>query len=70
MFLSNTLPLYCHAVPSGLVIDCGYLMNEVSATIQSTFTKIGSKTSIYGSAKIDQEIYKHLCEDNELDPND
>jgi len=40
-------------------------MSEVSATVFGTFSKIGAKTSHVGSARIDYEIYKFLCEDNE-----
>ena len=70
VFLRNTLPIYTHAVQSGLVIDTGFLMSEVSATVFGAFSKIGAKTSQIGSAWIDYEIYQHLCEDNEMNMND
>lgn len=52
-FLANTLPLYTCATETGLVVNTGFLMDEVSPVVLNTFSKVGVKTSSSSVAKVD-----------------
>ena len=62
--MKNLLPIYPAGVDTGMVIDCGYLMTEISCIIQSQFSIKGLKGCYQGGSIFDQHLKNLIIEDN------
>lgn len=70
IFLKNTLPIYTLSVESGLVIDMGHLMTEISPVIYGQFSKVGVEQCHQAGGEIERALREMIYEDNEFEAED
>ena len=62
-FPRNILPLYPFVSTSGVVVDCGYLMTEVTPVVASYYSSVGTKTSSMAGRRVEQVLLSLLTDD-------
>lgn len=62
--LSNTLPLYCTGVDSGIVVDCGFQQTEILPICRSRVCPEALESSQTGGCVVEKELNRLLIQDN------